>query len=990
MEPLKTWAVHSFLANSPGFNFSHIPLYDRLYSCSPFYSYISYFIFGLQTFFRNVFPGIWADPQQGERILNLFLRFPAILADLGIALIIFYVLKSKLRDENRAIYGSALYFWLPPLVFAGMRRPFVLPVSVLFLLAAAVLSEKRGWMRAVVTGFFLSLCFLTDLNPLLMWAVVLWIVVTYFIPGSCETQDSGRNYAMKKCRGQAPPAIQPETTSGSLEAFAPGGKICNADRQGAGAPCYQVGDRGKRMLEGLIVLIVMAAGLFLISAPFHNFTFKPPQPPVNISTMPDEVQEGLLQPLPSSDARFYPFAMIFGNQGRFYNSTSVSAFNIWALKGIGLPDNGYLFFVGKKSITPGMAGGIVSFIMIIILAVVLAMGKGKREGESQSQTDPAYFYFALVFFILFLFPTGGHDYLILAAFPFLILVFFSDIWARILFYGLTATCWVNLFFSDHLDLSPDAFTTVPAIIRLLSGANILLFLLGMIFFLMMGEEENLETDDRQDCLSYRHAPGDRQDCLSYRRAPNDGQECPSYRYGHCRGGAEKFEARLFEILPSLKDIRDWFAQPGNLQIALVLLVAFILRMWRLGTPGEVNFDEEYYVPMAGDYFYGLNDTVFEASHPPFATYIIGMGIGLLGDNVFGWRIMSVLFGVMQIGVLYLFAKKLFKNHIPALFAAFLLSFDFLHFVHSRLGMLDIFSSFFNLLSYYLFYLYLEDDGDYYLWVTGVSLALGAACKWTSLFTIGGIIVIIIGAWISSLIFKQKFPFADKLRSVNPLKVAAALLVIPFLFQILSFMPLLGTPGAAMDKIRDMMHYHENLAGKDEISSPWWSWLFVLDPVQYVQTEEGPPEVISESGTTVVNHGNRQIRVKSAVTGMGNPLVWWFTIPAFIICIILSYRERNPGGVYACMPFLFQYLPWAFVNRITYLFYMTDVVPYICLMVAFCLYKLFNTGRWGKAAVGVYLAGIAVSFSAFYPLLSAWLVRPEVYEKFRIFDFWNFQ
>ncbi len=742
------------------------------------------------------------------------------------------------------------------------------------------------------------------------------------------------------------------------------------------------------------MLAVMVAGFFLVSAPFHHFNFKPPLSPANISSLPDEIQESLSQPILSSDTKFYPFVMMLRNKNRFYNSTSVSAFNIWALKGIGLPDNGYLFFVGKKGISPGMAGFVVSFMMMSVLAVVLAMGKwrpgGKLEigsrklgGESglenpscletgivgigkppvnrSQETASAYFYFVLVYFILFLFPTRGHDYMILAVFPFLIPVFFTDIRARILFYGLAITCWVNLFFSDHFDLSPDAFTTVPAIIKLLSGVNILLFILGMIFFLLMMNEENLEMSDIQECLSYR--------CISE--------------------GAEKFEARLFEILPSLKDIRDWLAQPGNLQIVVLLLASFILRMWRLGIPGEVNFDEEYYVPMAGDYFYGLNDTVFEASHPPFATYIIGMGIGLLGDNALGWRIMSVIFSVMQTGVLYLFAKKLFKNHIPALFAAFLLTFDFLHFVHSRLGMLDIFSSFFNLLSYYLFYLYLEDDGDYYLWATGLSLALGAACKWTSLFAVGGIMVIICGAWIFSLISRQRFPFADKLRSVNLLKVVTALLIIPFLFQIISFMPLLGTPGAAIDKIRDMMHYHKHLAGKDDISSPWWSWIFVTNPIQYLQIEEGPPEVIEESGTIVVNHGNRQILVKSAVTGMGNPLVWWLTIPAFIICIILSYRERNPGGVFACMPFIFQYLAWAFVNRITYLFYMIDVVPYICLMIAFCLYKLYETGRLGKAAVGGYLTVIEMSFFAFYPLLAAWLLRPEVYKNFRIFEFWNF-
>ncbi len=151
-ETLKTLAVHSFFANTPEITFSHIPLSNRLFFCSPFYTYISYVIFGMQTFFRNVFPDMWADPQQGERIFNLFLRFPAIFADLGIALIIFYMLRGKLKDEKKAVCGSALYFWLPPLIFAEMRRPFVLPVSALFLLTAVALSEKRGKGWAIATG----------------------------------------------------------------------------------------------------------------------------------------------------------------------------------------------------------------------------------------------------------------------------------------------------------------------------------------------------------------------------------------------------------------------------------------------------------------------------------------------------------------------------------------------------------------------------------------------------------------------------------------------------------------------------------------------------------------------------------------------------------------------------------------------------------------------------------------------------------------------
>ncbi|GAA3216607.1 hypothetical protein GCM10017690_32670 [Microbacterium terregens] len=145
---------------------------------------------------------------------------------------------------------------------------------------------------------------------------------------------------------------------------------------------------------------------------------------------------------------------------------------------------------------------------------------------------------------------------------------------------------------------------------------------------------------------------------------------------------------------------------------LVTVLAGILRLWDLGRPHALVFDETYYVKdawaqwilgyaakwpdganaafLAGD-TEGFTSAGSFVVHPPLGKFLIGVGMAIFGpDSSFGWRITTALFGTATVLVLYLVAKALTGSVAFATVASFLMAIDGLAIVLSRIALLDIF------------------------------------------------------------------------------------------------------------------------------------------------------------------------------------------------------------------------------------------------------------------------------------------------------------
>lgn len=166
--------------------------------------------------------------------------------------------------------------------------------------------------------------------------------------------------------------------------------------------------------------------------------------------------------------------------------------------------------------------------------------------------------------------------------------------------------------------------------------------------------------------------------------------------------------------PRLRRLYGWLAP------LIVTLLAAVLRLWNLGHPHALVFDETYYVKdawtqwnlgYASTWPDGANEQ-FEAGatdifgtdasfvvHPPLGKYFIGLGMWVFGpESSFGWRIAAALFGTACVLVLYFLARSLTGSIAFATTASFLLAIDGLGIVMSRVSLLDIFLTFFTLLA----------------------------------------------------------------------------------------------------------------------------------------------------------------------------------------------------------------------------------------------------------------------------------------------------
>lgn len=158
----------------------------------------------------------------------------------------------------------------------------------------------------------------------------------------------------------------------------------------------------------------------------------------------------------------------------------------------------------------------------------------------------------------------------------------------------------------------------------------------------------------------------------------------------------------------------------------VTILAFGLRLVDLAEPKRFAFDETYYAKDAwsllnngyiqthvddvdGNADNEINDDVLAghtdgiwtgdpslAVHPDVGKWLIALGEKAFGMDPFGWRIASAVAGALMVLVMCRLARRMTGSTLLGCVAGTLLMLDGLHFVLSRLALLDIFLALFLL------------------------------------------------------------------------------------------------------------------------------------------------------------------------------------------------------------------------------------------------------------------------------------------------------
>ncbi|PSN14426.1 dolichyl-phosphate-mannose--protein O-mannosyl transferase [filamentous cyanobacterium CCT1] len=405
-------------------------------------------------------------------------------------------------------------------------------------------------------------------------------------------------------------------------------------------------------------------------------------------------------------------------------------------------------------------------------------------------------------------------------------------------------------------------------------------------------------------------------------------------------------------------------------------MALTLRLWHLGDPHTLVFDEVYYVPFALDYLQG--GPSFDA-HPPLAKYLIALGLWL-GQWLTAWLDWPQLEveGLLVSPLAYRWLNALVGASIPVLLAALafalsegyssqrrrtfallaglLMTMEGLTLVESRLALINIYGLALGLLGQWAWIRAgRSQHPSRWRWLAAIALGAAISVKWNWA-----------GFWLGLLLWDLATSMQSSKFKIQNSGRLIYLGLVPLTTYLLLWLPHLAMTGESLGEVhRQLWSTHQSIGanGNHAYCSPWHSWPLMVRPVAYFFERSG--------------QGSEAIAI--TIHAMGNPVLWWLSTAA-VLALALGWLARRilagaqhaaPLQTHAVVPFILlnylaNWLPWALVSRCTFLYHAMGMVAFSALGLAWLMAQWWQNPRDRPLAL-LLLGAIALSFWFWLPL-----------------------
>ncbi|MHB8891990.1 MAG: glycosyltransferase family 39 protein [Candidatus Limnocylindrales bacterium] len=399
-------------------------------------------------------------------------------------------------------------------------------------------------------------------------------------------------------------------------------------------------------------------------------------------------------------------------------------------------------------------------------------------------------------------------------------------------------------------------------------------------------------------------------------------------------------------------------------LPMVLVAAFVARVAWLNLPqGGLIFDEAYYVnaartllgwPVAeGAHYAGsLAGLDPNTEHPPLGKLLIALSMAVFGDNGVGWRVPSVVAGMIALAATYRIVRTSGESARMGVLVVGILAFDNLTLVHGRIGTLDML-----VLAPILVGSWLALRERWAL--AGLAIAVGILIKITAIYGVAAVLLLYLlqvgGRWWRD----RRIPLPDLRGPV----VFGLTFVIVGLIGLGALGARYTTFATPFDHLRRMVEYGAKLEAPvantgfcPNADSRPWQWLFNECQIAYLRVD-----VTVRSGEEVVS-SRPAIDFRGAV----NPLLAGLIPLSALFAVWYARRTRNRLALWAIAWGAANYLPYValaiLTQRIMYIYYLLPAIPAIAVAIALLLGRagLPRFVGWG------FVVAYAVGFAAYFP------------------------
>lgn len=452
------------------------------------------------------------------------------------------------------------------------------------------------------------------------------------------------------------------------------------------------------------------------------------------------------------------------------------------------------------------------------------------------------------------------------------------------------------------------------------------------------------------------------------------------------------------------------------------------------------FDEVYFARSAYEYIHGID--AMEWTHPPLGKLLMMIPILLFGMSTFSYRLMGTLAGMLMIPVIYILAKRIFKNRKWAILSGLLMTFDTFHFAQTRMGTVDSFLVLFIMLSALFMYQYISLDKNAQLklkfknlFLSGLFMGLSIATKWTGLYA-GLALAIIFFAdliykytdkrtKISKVIFMQLvllFLFFVAIvpiilyyitALVKTMKLANTLTIFYYIFALIVFMMVLIIKLLKKNKglwklfagcfaffvmipliiyilcyllFPNVYGYSNGIAGIIEQTKNMYNYhAGLLETHNFSSKWYTWPLMLKPVWYYVEYYGGN---IKSTIVGIGNPAIWWFGIVSTLYAFISAVFKRKKEMIFVLVWIACCFLPYVFIDRAMFMYHYFPTLPFVMLTIV--AFVKWLTDKFKNNSFYLFYIGLVVLlFFVFYPIVSGMLTTSDYIDGLKWLSSWIF-
>ena len=456
------------------------------------------------------------------------------------------------------------------------------------------------------------------------------------------------------------------------------------------------------------------------------------------------------------------------------------------------------------------------------------------------------------------------------------------------------------------------------------------------------------------------------------------------------------------------------------------------------------FDEIYFARSAWEYVHGV-DTM-EWTHPPLGKLIMAIPVLLFGFSPFAYRIMGALAGLLMIPVIYILAKRLFKNRKWALLAGILMTFDNFHLAHTRMGTVDSFLVLFIMLSVLFMKDYIDLNSEVEvgndktkrikLLLSGLFMGCALTTKWTAAYAMLGLAIV----FFIHLFKKYEDKRKTRINYNKASKMTLLALVILSLIPIILYYGVLMISGSLATTVvfsyylvvcvitilillRKLLKKDKKLkytfiiCGVAFILIPMVIYIlsYELFPHVYGYTVNSIKGIIKQAGDMYHYHSTLAERhpfesnwfewpimykpvwyyvgyyggnLKSTIVGIGNPIIWWFGILASLYLFVRTIIKRESENIFIAVFILCTFVPYVFIGRAMFMYHYFPTLPFIMLAIV-SLVKWITEKIKSNSFYIFYVALVIVIFFVFYPIVSGMITTSDYINALKWLSSWVF-